>query len=127
MLYVPAQIVMPKLKATIAKPFFDKYGEYIFRFCSVLFTFLLSISVPCLELLISLIGALACGSLAYIFPPLLELVCQWRPNNIDNKFRAMTIMKSVFLLIFGIFASVIGSLVAIKSIVMALQSPTGCI
>ena len=122
-LYVPVHILLPPLKLKIKSLTFQKYGEYFLRIAIIVFTFCLAISIPCLELMISFFGAFAAGSLALVFPPLLEIVCQFHT---DIQGSNLKIVKSTILFLFGVFGCALGSIVALQAIITALQSPKGC-
>ena len=122
-LYVPVHILYPPLKSTIKNLTFQKYGEYFVRIGLITFIFCLAISVPCLELMISFFGAFAAGSLALVFPPLLEIVCQFHGDVEGSKFK---LIKSIILFLFGFVGCAIGSIVAMETIVTTMQSPQGC-
>ena len=84
---------------------------------------MLAATVPHLDLMISLVGALSATAVSLIFPPLLELVtyyqepclygrCYWR------------VYKDVLILLFGIFGMVIGTVTTLVNIVNAFTEPT---
>ena len=71
-------VVINIMKKTIERTFVNTrtqfYDEYILRTLLVLFTFLLAVLCPNIELFISLIGAWASSSLAILFPCIMESV-----------------------------------------------------
>ncbi|GIY54168.1 hypothetical protein CEXT_466891 [Caerostris extrusa] len=77
-LYVPLSIIWPFLKKKFnLQRFSDRQQlslELVLRTVLVFITFLMAIAIPNLDLLISLVGALASSSLALIFPQSLSFV-----------------------------------------------------
>ena len=122
-LYVPISIVYPPLRFWVDKPWFDKYGEYLFRTALVILTFSLSVTIPCLELMISLFGAMAGGSLSLIFPPIVQIITMNYPG---AKFSYFTLVKCIIIALFGFSGAVLGTVLTFQSIVKALGSPNGC-
>ena len=123
MLYIPIEIIVPPMKRLVKKSFFDKYGEYFIRVGLVTFTYILAISIPCLELMISLFGALAGSFLSFIFPAMAELACQFHS---DIKLSQFRIVKCIAVILFGLFGCFVGSFVAIQSMIHDMQQPGGC-
>ncbi|XP_055941372.1 proton-coupled amino acid transporter 1-like isoform X2 [Argiope bruennichi] len=119
-LYVPISIIWPYLKKKFNLERYTNKDqlimEYLLRSVLVFITFLMAIAIPNLDLLISLVGALASSSLALIFPPIIELCTVWNSNMSPRKFR-LVLMKDIFIVIFGIFGSVIGTYTVISEIV----------
>jgi len=83
---------------------------------------LLAATIPHLDLMIALVGALSSSALALVFPPLLELVtywneplgygrCQWRVG------------KDILIMLFGILGFVIGTLTTLINVVQAFTEP----
>ena len=124
-LYVPVQIMFPTMRRWINKEWCDKFGEYIFRTVLVIFTFALAVGVPCLELMISLIGALCSASLALIFPPICDLVCCFHEGH-RHRLTCWTVCKNAVLILFGVFGACAGTFIALKEIAGALATPEGC-
>lgn len=73
----------------------------------------MAIVVPELDLLISLVGALASSSLALVFPPLIEILTYKAPN---ERLSAVSVVKDVLIMIFGAFGCVVGTWVSIDEI-----------
>ncbi|XP_015928320.1 proton-coupled amino acid transporter 1 isoform X3 [Parasteatoda tepidariorum] len=120
-LYVPLSIIWPFLKRKFQieerfSPREQNIFEYALRTLLVFITFLMAIAIPNLDLLISLVGALASSSLALIFPPIIELVTVWN-NNMSRKQLTLIIIKDAAIITFGIFGCVIGTYTAIREIV----------
>ncbi|GBM16725.1 Proton-coupled amino acid transporter 1 [Araneus ventricosus] len=123
-LYVPISIIWPYLKKKFNLERFSKKEqlamEYLLRSLLVFITFLMAIAIPNLDLLISLVGALASSSLALIFPPIIELCTVWNTNMSPKKFK-LVLIKDIFIMIFGIFGSIIGTYTVISEIAEAMS------
>ena len=78
---------------------------------------LLAITVPHLELMISLIGALASSALALIFPPIIQILALWP----DGKLRWWHIVKDILIVLFGILGFVAGTITSIMEIVKVMS------
>ncbi|GFS96313.1 hypothetical protein NPIL_248052 [Nephila pilipes] len=126
-LYVPISIIWPFLKKKFNLERFSSRDQLIFelflRTFLVFITFLMAIAIPNLDLLISLVGALASSSLALIFPPIIELCTVWNSNISKKKLRIL-IVKDVFIMVFGIFGSIIGTYTVIREIVETMSKPS---
>ncbi|CAL1290873.1 unnamed protein product [Larinioides sclopetarius] len=118
-LYVPISIIWPYLKKKFNLETYSNQKqllmEYFLRGLLVFITFLMAIVIPNLDLLISLVGALASSSLALIFPPIIELCTVWNTNISPRKFK-LILIKDIFIMIFGIFGSVIGTYTVLREI-----------
>ena len=144
-LYVPVQILFPPLKRKIGRRCFVNYGEYFIRTILVLITCkrvpqwnqldsfiqfifltdLLAISVPCLEQMISLFGAFASTWLAFIVPPVIDLIARYHRNQYHRR-TLWAMLKTCFILMFGFGGCFLGTSVAIKSIIAAISDPEKC-
>lgn len=84
--------------------------------------FLLSVgiaaTVPHLDLLISLIGALSSSAIALIFPPILELIVAWPDELGACKWK---IGKNVLLILFGFIGFVSGTVTTLIHIAKAFS------
>ena len=89
---------------------------YVYK-CNVLFYLLagLAISIPKLDLFISLIGAFASSALAIIFPPILEILVFYRTNE-DRWQKVLWVTKSVVIIVVGVLGFVTGTYVAVRNI-----------
>nr|XP_022326805.1 proton-coupled amino acid transporter 2-like [Crassostrea virginica] len=112
-LYVPIKIIWPKIERHLVSKKKKNLGEYCLRIILVLFTAIVAIVVPELDLLISLVGALASSSLALVFPPLIEILTYKAPN---ERLSAVSVVKDVLIMIFGAFGCVVGTWVSIDEI-----------
>lgn len=117
-LFVPVQIMFPsierKFKWIQVHPVF---GELLFRTFLVVLTFTVAVSVPNLSLLLSLIGAVACTVLAFVFPPLLEFIVK---SEGDLKLSNFVITKNTIILIFAFVGFASGGYCSIREIIKDL-------
>lgn len=70
-------------------------------------------AVPHLDLLISLIGALASSSLALMLPPIIEIITYSAEGEILYK---RTIIKNVLIICFGVLGFLTGTYSSLKAI-----------
>lgn len=91
-----------------------KYSERSFVYFSVA----IAVSVPHLDLMISLIGALASSAIALIFPPILEVLVQW-PDGL-GRFK-WKLAKNIFILVFGFVGFVAGTATTLIHIAQAFS------
>ena len=76
----------------------------------------LAITIPKLDLFISLIGAFASSALAIIFPPILQIIVFWRePEPCWQKL--LWISKSLLIILVGVIGFATGTYVAVEGIV----------
>jgi len=81
------------------------------------FSVLLAITVPHLDLMISLIGALASSALALIFPPIIHIMAFWP----DGDLRWWHIVKDVIIVLFGLLGFLTGTVTTIMKIVKVMS------
>ncbi|XKL65978.1 hypothetical protein PGB90_009398 [Kerria lacca] len=118
--YVPVDIIwMFYLKERFTKRENTLLIQYGLRIICVIITILLAIAIPYLNLFISLIGALCLSMLGITFPALIE-ICILYPNNFGKL--NYILLKNVILIIIGIFAGVLGTVLAITDIISKSQS-----
>lgn len=77
---------------------------------------LLAIAIPRLGLFISLFGALCLSVLGLAFPALME-ICVLYPNDLS----ALTLIKDILLIIFGIIGLVVGTYTSVRDIVISFM------
>lgn len=112
-LYVPIRIIWPKIQHHLVSKKKKEFGEYALRIILVMFTAIVAIVVPELDLLISLVGALASSSLALVFPPLIEILTYKAPN---ERLSSLSVIKDISIMVFGVFGCVVGTWVSIDEI-----------
>ncbi|XP_050432741.1 proton-coupled amino acid transporter-like protein CG1139 [Adelges cooleyi] len=93
--------------------------EYGLRVSVVLVTFVLAVSIPRLELFISLFGALCLSVLGIAFPALIEICVLW-PEDDFGPFRYV-LWKDILLIIIGVLALVLGTYISVQDIVRSFN------
>lgn len=109
--YVPVSIIWPIIERNLERRGTELpwYTAYIFRFLLVGVTCGLSSLIPHLDLLISLIGALASSFLALILPPVIELVT-FQPTK-------LIWLKNICIIILGIIGFGTGTVTSLIEII----------
>ncbi|XP_014206469.1 proton-coupled amino acid transporter-like protein CG1139 [Copidosoma floridanum] len=107
------EYIQPKIKHVSAKALV--FWEYVVRTLIVVFTFILAIAVPELELFISLFGALCLSALGISFPALIQICAFWKVKS--TRERVFLSAKNSALILFGFLGLIIGSYVSLKKIV----------
>jgi amino acid permease len=92
--------------------------ELIFRSSLVIFTFLLAVSIPRIDLFISLVGAVASSTLAIILPPILDLIVFWPQTN----YSTLRLIKNILIILFGVYIFGAGTFVSFKDIINYLTN-----
>lgn len=82
---------------------------------SVLFTVLLAVAIPNLELFISLFGALCLSALGLAFPAMIETCVYW--NTTSGSEKALMITKNAIITIIAIVGLVSGTYTSINEII----------
>ncbi|KAH7642467.1 hypothetical protein HUG17_5512 [Dermatophagoides farinae] len=94
-------------------------SDYMFRSSLVILTFVLAASIPELDLIIELIGAFACTSVAIIIPTVLHLVTFFeRKSGLSRKW---LIIKNTSILVFGLLVLCTGTYFSLVGIVERFQ------
>lgn len=115
--YVPMEIIWPPIESRLIPGLWpQKYGEYILRICFVVMTFVLAIIIPCLDLVISLVGALSSSAVALIFPAILEIITFWSIPCGLGRYR-WKLVKDILIMLLGIIGFVVGTVTTLISIV----------
>lgn len=80
--FIAIQIMFPTVKNHVSLAHhYPLIGELLFRSLMVLITFGVAVSIPQLDLLLSLIGAVCSTILALVLPPLMEFIIIPCDNN----------------------------------------------
>lgn len=77
MLYVPVELIWPHLVKQFSVYSGNVFMIYIFRSLLVVLTVGFAMLIPHIDLVISLVGAMASSTLALIFPPILHSLVFW--------------------------------------------------
>lgn len=85
--------------------------EYLMRISTVVFSFLLAVMIPQIDIVISLVGAFCLSTLGITFPFLLEL-CTRYPDDLN----AFTIAKDMLFMLFGLAVLVMGTSISLQSL-----------
>jgi Transmembrane amino acid transporter protein. len=81
-----------------------------------LFTVLLAVAIPNLELFISLFGALCLAALGIAFPAIIETSTFWYSINSTSSFYCM-LARNTFLVLFSLFGLVAGTYTSLSEII----------
>ncbi|XP_001606233.2 proton-coupled amino acid transporter-like protein CG1139 [Nasonia vitripennis] len=92
--------------------------EYVVRTCIVILTFILAVSIPLLELFISLFGALCLAMLGISFPALIQICAFWKVKS--SKERVFLATRNIAVILFGLLGLVIGTYTSLEKIVIEL-------
>jgi len=112
--YVSLEILWGNyIRYWIHDPYKECIVEYILRTVVVIFTFLLAVVIPHVDIMISLVGAFCLSTLGMIFPFTLELCTRW-PDQL-GKWRYVLI-KDLFFVILGVLILFIGTYVSLKTL-----------
>ena len=93
--------------------------EHLFRSSLIVLTFLLAISIPRIDLFISLIGSFSGSLLATIIPPIMDMIVFW-PTCAYPKLK---LAKNAAIVAFGIYLFFAGTFVSLEHIWDYIQSP----
>ncbi|XP_071855811.1 proton-coupled amino acid transporter-like protein acs [Bombus fervidus] len=89
--------------------------EYVLRTSLVLFTFLLAVAIPQLDLFISLFGALCLSGLGLAFPALIQICTFWHVH--DRTGKAIMIAKNMSLVLFAVLGLIVGTYTSLRDII----------
>ncbi|KRY14977.1 Threonine--tRNA ligase, cytoplasmic, partial [Trichinella patagoniensis] len=118
--YVPMDIVILKLQQTIDRPGLRLAAEYAIRYTLVLITFTFAELVPHLGLFISLVGALTTSALTFIFPPIIEILCEYR-GSVHNRRWQLLVFGNLLICLFGMVGLLTGTITSIKAILHSFR------
>ncbi|VVC27247.1 Amino acid transporter, transmembrane domain [Cinara cedri] len=113
--YVPVEIIWNTYMKKRIQNWDKTTMEYLLRISVVLITFLLAVSIPLLELFISLFGALCLSVLGIAFPALIEICVLWPERNF-GRFNYV-FWKDILLIIIGILALILGTYISLSEII----------
>ncbi|TGZ58118.1 hypothetical protein CRM22_009741 [Opisthorchis felineus] len=92
------------------------------RVSLVLFTYLMVITIPKLDLMISLVGAWSSSVLAFVLPSVLEVVHLWSERHLLKYFWLKVVVKDVLFIVIGVIAFVGGTVATVMQLIQSLQS-----
>ncbi|XP_024881850.1 proton-coupled amino acid transporter-like protein CG1139 [Temnothorax curvispinosus] len=114
--YVAIDIVWNEyISQYLEKYRFKLLCEYVIRTVIILITFALAISIPELDLFISLFGALCLSGLGLAFPAIIQLCTFWKvmgPNE-----RKIMVAKNMCLILIGALGLVVGTYTSLHGII----------
>jgi proton-coupled amino acid transporter len=90
--------------------------QTVFRLVVVIITAAIAIGLPDLGDMISLVGAFACGALAFVIPPTLELLTRL-PQRHSSKWWVVWCVKDVAIITLGVLGFVFGTYATVVNIV----------
>ncbi|KAA3675134.1 solute carrier family 36 (proton-coupled amino acid transporter) [Paragonimus westermani] len=121
--YVPATIfarLMEKIPChRLASDKRRSFHVNLMRISLVLFTYLMVIAVPKLELMISLIGSFASSVLAFIIPSVLEIVHLWSERTRIRHFWLTVVCKHTLFIFLGLVTFLGGTTVTLFKLIQA--------
>lgn len=125
--YVPSEIIWNAIKLRMFGKIEGQQSgevkfEYLFRTCLVLFTFILAVTVPKLNLLMDLVGSISGTALSITLPAIIHMVTFWDDTTGRSKF-FMILIDSTLILI-SIIASITGSYFSLEQILKSFEKPT---
>ncbi|KAF7256345.1 hypothetical protein EG68_06120 [Paragonimus skrjabini miyazakii] len=125
--YIPASIfsrLMEKLRCHREASDRRRYINLkLMRIGLVMFSYLMVVTIPKLDLMISLIGAFASSMLAFILPPVLELVHLWERRNEIRGFWVFVFAKHLFFILVGLISFVGGTVATLIQLIEAFEKP----
>lgn len=113
--YIPIDIMFPAVSNRFGPFKHPVFTELAFRAFFVLVTFVLAEIIPFLNLFITLVGAFSSTTIALLFPPILELVCNWSVSEVTP----WMVCKNIVILVIGVFGCITGSYESIRLIAKA--------
>lgn len=80
---------------------------------NAIFPVIFAVAIPMLAECISLIGAFSLSAVAFIFPPIMDLLTKW-PNQF-GKYNWI-VLKNILIILFGFFSMIVGTIAVLYDI-----------
>ncbi|XP_028315971.1 proton-coupled amino acid transporter 1 isoform X2 [Gouania willdenowi] len=109
--YVPAEILIPPVLSRLSERW-KKTVDLLLRTMLVIFTCILAVLIPELDLVISLVGSVSSSFLALIFPPLLQILTFH-----DDGLTPPLLLKNLIISLIGAVGFVSGTYIAISELI----------
>lgn len=120
-MYVAIEIIWTQnLKKRFENNKHEVIWEYVIRIVVVCLTFSLAITIPYLDLFISLVGALNISMLGVAFPAIFDSSLQW--YHLKGFKKVFVLTKNFLIFLLALFAFVIGTVTSLKEIVAKFTS-----
>jgi proton-coupled amino acid transporter len=92
--------------------------EHIFRSALIVLTFCLAVTIPRIDLFISLIGSFSGSLLATIIPSVMDMIVFWPTCDYPK----LKLAKNVMIILFGLYLLFAGTWISIGNIIAYIQS-----
>jgi len=119
--YVPMEIVSPNILRPIVPDRWFSATEYLTRIVINIITFALAATVPWLELVVALLGAVKMSTLSLMAPAIIDTATNWADL---GRFR-WKLIKNILIFIFGLFGCIMGTYVALRDIIERFENGGG--
>jgi len=116
--YVLMEIVNPNLLRPLVSDRWFNISEYMTRIILNVITFALAATVPWLELVVALLGAVKMSTLAIMAPAIIDTATNWADL---GRFR-WKLIKNIFIFIFGFIGCIMGTYVALRDIIERFEN-----
>ncbi|KAJ8974874.1 hypothetical protein NQ317_002647 [Molorchus minor] len=110
------QYLLQKLEKSRLRTFY----EYLTRTFLVIICLALAVSVPYIDLFISLFGALCLSTLGLAFPAIIDCSTHWR--SLKGVRGRLIITKNCFIVVFAVFGLIVGTSTSLKKIIEKLTA-----
>ena len=118
--YVVMDIIGPNILKPLVSDRMYPYAEFSTRVFVNLFTLGLAATIPWLELLVSLLGAIKMSTLSLMAPSIIDSAAHWNSDDTKPHFIYRSI-KNIFIFITGFLACVVGTYISTLEIVKKFQ------
>jgi len=119
--YVVMDIIGPNILKPVVSDRAYPYAEFFTRVFLNLFTLGLAATVPWLELLVSLLGAVKMSTLSLMAPAIIDSAAHWNSDDTKLGFTYRTI-KNIGIFVIGFLACVVGTYISTLEIVKKFQN-----